>query len=68
MKHHQKWQDLVEGLSLTAKNKKVSHKTIAADMGVTRQNVQRILSGKKTPQLKTFTEIANILGVKIDLK
>lgn len=60
-------KSLVEHVRQFAKHKGVSQDEIAQSTGLHRSNVNRVLSGRYSPELDTFLKIAESLGLKIKI-
>lgn len=52
-------------INATAKNKGITHESIADQTGLKRANVTRALNGSHTPTLQTVVKIAGVVGVQM---
>lgn len=59
---------LVEHVRQYAKHKGFSQDEIATRAGLHRSNVNRVLSGRYSPEMDTFIKIAEAVGLKLHIK
>ena len=59
--------EFIESVKLTMKSQGISVAQLAIDAGVGRQYMYRILSGECTPTIAKAADIAEALGIRIEL-